>query len=572
MNGGGGRRGAGSRTYRSDISDPNRLYFGDNLNIMRTLNDEIADLIYLDPPFKSNADYNMIFKSPSGVPPPSQITAFEDNWEWTEESVRTYDELLESGTEIASLIRGLKDVIGINDMLAYIVMMTIRIIEMRRLLKQSGNICLHCDPVASHYIKIVMDAVFGTKSFKNELVWLRSGAKNKGSQHTPRKFGSSHDIILFYAKDPKLGYFNPPKIAYTEEELHKKFPHKDERGWYNTNTPIFCEPSLGPRPNLCYTWKGFKNPHPSGWRLSKDTLEKMYEEGKILIDGKTIKRKAYLHDYRGNNMNDVWSDIPIAAGNERMQYPTQKPLALLERVIKATTTEGGLVLDPFCGCGTAVHAAEKLGRKWIGIDVTPLAIRLIEKRMSDAFHKHVEVQGMPTSLDSAEELARRDPFKFELWAVSLIPHLMPNKKQVGDGGIDGKGYVKIGDKKTVYETSTKNRGRKKHTGEIVVVASVKSGKNLNPGMIQALDGAMKPEDANMGIFISLRDPTKGMKMAAANAGFFKSPLGQLYPRIQIYTIKDHFAGKVPKLPPLTDYIGGDLGDRAKATRSRQAYL
>lgn len=564
--------GGGGRRYRPNASDQNRLYFGDNLDIMRVLDNEIADLIYLDPPFKSDADYNMIFKSPSGVAPPSQITAFEDNWEWTEESAKTYSELLESGTEVASLIRGLKDVIGINDMLAYIVMMTIRLVEMHRLLKENGNICLHCDPVASHYIKIIMDAIFGTRSFKNELVWLRSGAKNKGSQHAPRKFGSSHDIILFYAKDPKSGYFDPPKIAYTENELHKKFPYKDELGRYNTNTPIFREPSLGPRPNLCYTWRGFKNPHPSGWRMTRKNLEKLYKDGKILIDGNTVKRKAYLHEYKGNNMNDVWSDIPIAAGNERMQYPTQKPLALLERIIKATTTEGGLVLDPFCGCGTAVHAAEKLRRKWIGIDVTPLAIRLIEKRMNDAFQQRVEVQGMPTSLDSAEELARRDPFKFELWAVSLIPHLMPNKKQVGDGGIDGKGYVKIGGNQTVYETSLKNRDKKKHPDEIVVVASVKSGKNLNPGMIHALDGAMKPEDANMGIFISLHDPTKGMRTTAAKAGVFKSPLGQRYPRIQIYTVKDYFANKSPQLPKLTDYIGGDLRDRTKTNPGTQARL
>ena len=565
LGGGGGR-------YRPKTSDQNRLYFGDNLDIMRVLDSEIADLIYLDPPFKSDADYNMIFKSPSGVPPPSQITAFEDNWEWTEESAKTYSELLESGTEVASLIRGLKDVIGINDMLAYIVMMTIRLVEMRRLLKQNGNICLHCDPVASHYIKIIMDAIFGTRSFKNELVWLRSGAKNKGSQHAPRKFGSSHDIILFYAKDPKSGYFDPPKILYTEEELQKKFPYKDELGRYNTNTPIFREPSLGPRPNLCYTWRGFKNPHLSGWRMTRENLEKLYKDGKILIDGDIVKRKAYLHEYKGNNMNDVWSDIPIAAGNERMRYPTQKPLALLERIIKATTAEGGLVLDPFCGCGTAVHAAEKLRRKWIGIDVTPLAIRLIEKRMKDAFQQRVEVQGMPTSLDSAEELARRDPFKFELWAVSLIPHLMPNKKQVGDGGIDGKGYVKIGSNQAVYEMSSKNRDKKKHPDEIVVVASVKSGKNLNPGMIHALDGAMKPEDANMGIFISLHDPTKGMRTTAAKAGVFKSPLGQLYPRIQIYTVKDYFANKSPQLPMLTDYIGGDLTDRTKTNSGAQTRL
>ena len=564
--------GLGGGGYRSDTANPDRLYFGDNLGIMRALDDKIADLIYLDPPFNSNANYNMIFKSPDGLPPPSQIVAFDDTWEWTEESSKTYDRLLESSTEIASLIRGLKDVIGINSMLAYVTMMAIRLIEMRRLLKENGNICLHCDPVASHYIKIVMDAIFGTESFKNELVWLRAGSKNKGSQYAPRKFGSSHDIILFYAKNPKLAYFDPPKIEYSEAELHKKFPHVDERGRYNTNTPIFREPSLGARPNLCYTWKKFTNPHPSGWRIKKETLEEMYKDGKILIDGDTIKRKAYLHEYRGNNMNDVWADIPIAGGKERLQYPTQKPLALLERIILATTKEGGLVLDPFCGCGTAVHAAEKLRRHWIGIDVTPLAIRLIEKRMKDAFSKKVNVQGIPASLDSAEELARRDPFKFELWAVSLIPHLMPNKKQVGDGGIDGKGYVKIGGTKNIYELPLKKRVKKSNHNDVVVVASVKSGKNLNPGMIQALDGAMKPEDADMGIFISLYDPTKGMKQTAAEAGIFKSPLGQRYPRIQIYTIKDYFAGRSPKLPILTDYIGGSLGDKIKKARGTQTHL
>ena len=564
--------GGGGRKTPPDAITPDRLYFGDNLDIMQALNDEIADLIYLDPPFNSNANYNMIFKSPDGLAPPSQIVAFDDTWEWTEESSKTYDKLLESGTEIASLIRGLKDVIGINSMLAYITMMTIRLIEMRRLLKKNGNICLHCDPLASHYIKIVMDAIFGARSFKNELVWLRAGAKNKGSQHAPKKFGSSHDIILFYAKNSKLAFFDPPKIEYSEAELHKKFPYIDEHGRYNTTTPLFREPSLGTRPNLCYTWKNFTNPHPSGWRVKKEKLDEMYKEGRILIDGNTIKRKAYLHEYKGNNMNDVWVDIPIAGGKERLQYPTQKPLALLERIIMATTKEGGLVLDPFCGCGTAVHAAEKLGRNWIGIDVTPLAIRLIEKRMNDAFGKQVFVQGVPSSLDSAEELARRDPFKFELWAVSLIPHLMPNKKQVADGGIDGKGYVKVGSNKHIYELPSQKRSKKKQPDEVVVVASVKSGKHLNPGMIQALDGAMKPESADMGIFISLHDPTRGMKRTAAEAGIFKSPLGQAYPRIQIYTIKDYFAGKHPTLPTLTDYIGGDLGDKVKRSRGTQTHL
>lgn len=536
------------------------------------LDDEIADLIYLDPPFNSNANYNMIFKSPDGLPPPSQIAVFDDTWEWTEESSKTYDTLLKSGIEIASLIKGLKDAIGVNDMLAYITMMTIRIIEMRRLLKQSGNICLHCDPVASHYIKIVMDAIFGARSFKNEIIWLRSGAKNKGSQHKSRKFGSSHDVILFYAKDPEFAYFNPLKIQYSAEELENKFPYIDERGRYNTTTPIFCEPSLGARPNLCYTWKNFKNPHPSGWRIKKEKLEQMYKEGRILIDGKKIKRKAYLHEYKGNNMNDVWTDIAIAGGKERLRFPTQKPLALLERIITATTAKGGLILDPFCGCGTAVHAAEKLQRNWIGIDVTPLAIRLIEKRMKDAFSKKVVVQGMPASLDAAEELASRDPFKFELWAVSLVPNLMPNKRQVGDRGIDGRGYIKIGNGSVLYETSLKKHSKKKSIDEILVVASVKSGKKLNPGMIQALDGAMKPEDANMGIFISLHNPTKGMRMTAAKAGVFKSPLGQVYPRIQIYTISDYFAGKLPKLPVLTDYIGGELGDKVKIARGTQSHL
>ena len=342
---------------------------------MRGMEDESVDLIYLDPPFNSNHNY----AAPIGTP--ADGAEFKDTWTLDDVDLSWWGEIADSSPGLYAVLEATKLVAG-KSMMSYLIYMAIRIKEMHRVLKKTGSLYLHCDPTASHGLKNVLDAVFGYRNFNNEIVWARASTKNKGAQHAPRKFGTSHDIVFFYSKDGKSARFNPPKTPMTDAEIDKLFPLKDEKGRYNTNTPIFCEPSLGARPNLCYTWKGFTNPHPSGWRLSKERLEEEYRKGNILIDGKRIKRKAYAQDYKGNNMNDVWTDTPIASGKERIGYPTQKPLALLERIIQASSDQNDVVLDPFCGCATACHAAERLNRQWIGIDISEKAAQLVQMRIN----------------------------------------------------------------------------------------------------------------------------------------------------------------------------------------------
>jgi len=500
--------------------------------------------VYLDPPFNSKTDYNILFKTSDNIDSPSQIMAFEDTWHWTNESEMVYGQLLGTSGRIASVIKGMREAIGENDMMAYLVMMAIRLIELHRILKSTGSLYLHCDPTASHYLKIILDAIFDPRNFRNEIIWKRATSGQKGSQYKSKKYGAMHDIILYYSKNKNEMFFKIPKKQITSEELDKLFPFEDKYGrWKDDSHHIFRTPGMGVRPNLCYTWKGITNPHPSGWRLSKQRLEEEYQKGNIEINkkGKVI-RKARMKDYKGENLNDVWADIDPAQGRERMGYPTQKPTALLERIIKASSNVSDVILDPFCGCGTAIHASQKLNRNWIGIDITHLAIGLIEKRMKDAFGIKVTVKGTPTSFESAQDLAKRNKFQFEAWAVTLIPNVLPNKKQVGDRGVDGRGYISLG----------KDKNGKRIDAKIIV--SVKGGDSLTPSMVRDLIGTMSNEKAELGVFISLREPTRKMKEAAITAGYFETPLGEKYQKLQIYTISDFFNGVIPKLPSMIDFV------------------
>jgi len=269
--------------------------------------------------------------------------------------------------------------------------MAVRLMEMRRILKDTGSLYLHCDPTMSHYLKCSLDAIFLEKNFRNEIVWRRATSGQKGSQHKSRRFGKNHDVILFYCKDEKKAYFEPPKKELSADELKLKFPNVDPDGrrWKDDSAHIFSSPNMGDRPNLCYEWRGFKNPHASGWRLSKDRLEEEYQKGniEIVVRGKNRKRgrlvrKVYEDDYAGENMGDFWDDISPPQAKERLGYPTQKPIGLLERIICASTKPGEWVFDPFCGCATACSAAERLGRRWIGIDISPKAYELVRVRLT----------------------------------------------------------------------------------------------------------------------------------------------------------------------------------------------
>ncbi len=470
------------------------LYFGDNLEILRKeIPGESFDLIYLDPPFNSNRNYNVLFKE--GLQDsPAQIHAFEDSWHWTRESKQTFDQLvMKTNASISNLMLALEKMVGHNDMLAYLTMMTARLIELHRVLKKTGSIYLHCDPTASHYLKIVLDVVFGKKNFQNEIAWTyrRWPSKSKSYQRM-------HDVILFYTKNANSDYvFNTlyQPLADITVKIHKGRKQK----------ATFID----------------------GRRLSRDQEE----------------------ESAGTPIADYWY-IPTIAGNarERLGYPTQKPEALLERIIEASSNNGDWILDPFCGCGTTVAVAEKLKRNWVGIDITALAINLIKKRLKDQFglgSKQIHVDGYPKDLTGAKELAKKDPFAFEYWALDLVnavPSQSKSKDKMrgADKGIDGVIYF--------HKNMTNGNGKGKwEYGKAIV--QIKGG-GVQRNQIATLKGDVEREKAEAGIFITLEEPTKPMKSEAVDAGNFSTPLtGKIeFPRIQIITVRELLRGKIPNLP------------------------
>src|SRR4051812_5931051 len=428
---------------------PNALYYGDNLDILRSsIADESVDLIYLDPPFNSQANYNVLFKAPSGQQSKAQIEAFEDTWHWNEHAEAAFDDVMHSGNgDAAEMLRAMRSFLGENDMMAYLAMMAVRLIELHRVLKPTGSLYLHCDPTASHYLKILLDAVFGATNYRNEITWKRTTTHSDS-----RTWSKVADHILFYSRGTTFTW-NIPREMHSDEYVADKYRHDDGDG---RRYMLDNMTSPNPRPNMMYEWKGFPFPE-KGWRYSRETMTKLDEEGRVWYPRKksgeldTTKRpqlKRYLDEMEGGVMGTVWNDIsPInSQAQERLGYPTQKPLALLERIISASSNEGDVVLDPFCGCGTAVHAAQKLGRKWIGIDVAHVAIRIIRRRMTLAFPKVTyKVDGEPADTASAQELFDVDAHQFQAWSVSLIGGWPANAvvsiareaKKGGDRGIDG---------------------------------------------------------------------------------------------------------------------------------------
>ena len=516
--------------------DTNVLYYGDNLKILREhIPDDSIDLIYLDPPFNSNASYNVLFKEPSGKSSEAQITAFEDTWHWGVESERTLLEINNSklvSPNTKDMLNLLTSSLGRNDMMAYLVMMCIRIVELRRVLKDTGSIYLHCDPTASHYIKLIMDGIFGQQCFRNEVVWQRTNSHNAAGQ-----YGRVHDILLFYTKGTKYTW-NATTTPYSPAQA-KRY-HRDEQGRLYTGQDLTAS-----RPDSSsgkFKWRGTM-PSPSrGWGYSEEQLEKWWTEGKILTKRDGTPRmdglKVYLDEMPGKPLQSVWTDISRIANtsSERLGYPTQKPITLLERIIQASSNENDIVLDPFCGCGTAIIAAQKLNRKWIGIDVTHLAIGVMKYRLNNIFPNiKFIVKGEPEDLEGAKELARQNKYEFQWWAVSKIggqPY--GDKKKGADTGIDGYLYF------TDY-TTDKNKVKK-------AIISVKAGGQVHSSMIRDLGHVIDREKADFGIFITLEKPTEPMVKESATKGFYSSQSGNNYQRIQILTVEDIMQGKKPNIP------------------------
>jgi DNA modification methylase len=519
----------------------NTLYYGDNLEVLRKyFPNECVDLIYLDPPFNSKADYNILFKEATGEVSAAQIQAFSDFWHWDKIAEQTYLEIQED-PNLTDMIQFLHAHLGRNDMLAYLVMMTMRLKELHRVLKPTGSLYLHCDPTASHYLKIVMDKVFGVRSFRNEIVWRRSfthGDTKQGAKH----FGRCTDSLLFYVKTDSATW-NPRYTPYSDIALKRDYKYTEE----GTDRVYRLAPVDGPggasKGNPYYEFLGVKG----YWRFSQEKMQKLYEEKKIVRSstGKSLSQKMYLDEAKGRPVDNLWDDINRISptSSERLGYPTQKPQALLERLVQASSNEGDLVLDPFCGCGTAIMAAHKLKRRWIGIDITHLAISLIRARLKEihvSVNKDYKIIGEPADFESARELAQTNPYQFQWWALSLIdarPAGQPNGNQQGkkgaDKGIDG--WL------TFREAENINLQR--------IAVQVKGGTHIGAQIVRDLIGTVQSTKSAMGILITLYEPTEQMKQAAMEAEYYESKTwGHKYPKIQILTIPELLKSSKPILP------------------------
>jgi site-specific DNA-methyltransferase (adenine-specific) len=519
-------------TTRSNV-----LYYGDNLEVLRKyVRDETVDLIYLDPPFNSKADYNILFKESTGEQSTAQIQAFSDFWHWDSASRDAYGYLTsnEVDNRVANVAEALHRILGKNDMSAYLFMMTTRLLELHRVLKSSGSLFLHCDPTASHYLKLALDAVFLPNNFRNEIVWRRSHPKG----HAFTRFANDHDCILVYAKDARNVKW---KMSYKKYDANAppppQYTHRDPDGrWYTLDNLLNPNPN---RPNLTYEFKGITRV----WRWTKARMLEEDKKGRIVMPegGKVPRYKRYLDEQEGIPIDDFWDDIDYVKGDERLGYPTQKPLALLERIIEAATEEGDQILDPFCGCGTAIVAAEKLERNWIGIDITYLAINLVKNRLKDSFPQaRFLVEGEPRDLGAARELSK-NRYQFQWWALSLVGARpvgsTPSQPTVGkkgrDEGIDGwLRFAGMGE------------------GQIErIVAQVKSG-HVGVKDIRELRDVVTRQKAAIGLFITLEEPTSEMtKEAKATDPYVAKRWNREYARIQILTIEELLKGKKPDLPP-----------------------
>jgi site-specific DNA-methyltransferase (adenine-specific) len=493
------------------------FYCGDNLEILTTLNlvpAESVDLIYLDPPFNSKRTFNIVYKDSR-----AQTEAFKDHWTW-EEAAPQYARLLEDSTtptKLKTLLRGLRDLLidDDSDLLAYLAMMAPRLFALYGVLKPNGALYLHCDPTASHYLKVILDAVFGVGSFTNEVIWQRTNVHSDAKRWSPVS-----DTLLYYCKGRSFTW-NAIYVPHSDEYVASKYRHQDPDGRrYRLDNMT----SPNPRPNMMYEWRGHASP-PNGWRFSKETMTELHAAGRIWYPDSKAKRpqyKRYLDEMTGTLLGNVWTDIdPInSRAAERLGYPTQKPLTLLERIINASSNKGDLVLDPFCGCGTTIEASARLGRRWIGIDIARKAAEITEDRFKKLELEPPSIEWYPPDVDAALALAARSGLKFEEWVRRKVRAVRRRKH---DRGIDGEAYFRD------------ERNQLTH-----VLISVKGGK-LNPSMVRELRGTIERERAPIGVLVTANEPSKEMKLEATHAGYLSvsDVIGPI-PRLQLVTVSQLF--------------------------------
>jgi DNA modification methylase len=534
------------------------LYYGDNLDILRRyLKDETVDLVYLDPPFNSAQNYNAFFHEKDGTDAASQIRAFEDTWSWNQESQKVYEELTLQPGKVSEVMQAFHTFLGPNDMMAYLAMMAPRLVELRRVLKPTGSLYLHCDPTASHYLKLLLDAVFGAKNYRAEITWKRSAAHSDTKQGS-KQHGRIHDILFFYTKSDEWSW-TPYYIPYDDEYLESEYRHqaRDGRRYKETDltaakpggdveydwhvkrragsderwTADLDDEHLNPKP--VWEYRAVRPYNGRFWAYSKQNLREFAQRGKLIHRKTGMPRlMQFADEMPGVSPQDLWTDIPPISGQakEDLGYPTQKPIALLERIISASTNPGDLVLDPFCGCGTTIDAAEKLGRKWIGIDITQLATSLIKNRLRDTYGEKIEIitVGEPVTPNEASVLAEQDKYQFQWWALGLVGARPVEQKKGADRGIDGKILFRDDPRAASPEQ---------------IILQVKGGKT-GVKDVRDLRGVLDREKAAMGVLISLQPPTKEMVTEAVSAGFYEHKTNaQKYPRLQLRTVKELMEGK-----------------------------
>lgn len=534
----------------------NTLFYGDNLDVLRKyFPNECVDLIYLDPPFNSKADYNVLFKETTGEQSTAQIQAFSDFWHWNTEAKHAYDYLAtQAPSNISDLVTSFYGFLGKNDMLAYLVMMGVRFLELHRVLKPIGSLFLHCDTTASHYLRLLLDGVFGPENFRNEIIWKRFNFHADA-----KRFGRVADRLLFYSKTGDYK-FKRQMAPYKKAYIDSKFTHVDENGRRFRLSDLNPPAERGP----VYEFHGVKR----AWRFTQEKMLQLEKEGKIYAKSKVPQLKRYLDELEargGGAVHEIWDDIPAvnSMAKERMGYQTQKPIQLLERIINASSDEGDWVLDPFCGCGTTVIASEKMHRHWIGIDITFLAINLVKGRLKDHFPTAIyAVEGEPRDLESARELAK-NRYQFQWWALYKIDarpvgstETKPREGKKGaDEGVDG--WLRFVDK------------AEGHYEKIVV--QVKSG-HVGVKDIRELRDVIGKQKAAMGILLTLEEPTSEMNKEVVSTDPYVSPLWKHeFPKIQILTIEQLLKGERPKTPP-TVSLFQEAQQLRKADRTKETTL
>ena len=474
------------------ITPDNTLFYGDCL---RVLTDDIApasvDLIYLDPPFNSKRDYNI----PLGGK--AQASVFQDTWVWSATQDDSLDYVAERDANLYQQLNWLLqfasggNIASGGGLTAYLAYMAARLLACKRVLKETGSIYLHCDPTAGHYLKLLLDGVFGSKNFRNEIIWRKYGGRKNNAK---RKFSTQSDTIFYYVRSPNAKFY-PIYEPIPEREIKKEYKFIDEDG------------------------RRYRHSRGRRYQLTGE------------------QRRIYLDDQPGALIGSLWVERNLqlnTSSKERLGYPTQKPLALLERIIRASSNPGDLVLDPFCGCGTAVEAAQNLGRRWLGIDVEPLAVDLMARRLRDRCGVDPQIRGIPYDFEQAQRLATHAPYEFERWAIRLIPGAQPNFKQSGDGGLDGRAVVASAARP-----------------QPLFGFQVKGGQSVGRPVLDAFHGALTMNGCAAGLLVVLEERIAYRLRGHLGAQERVQLNGWSGPRIGIWSVEDWLEGRRgAPVPPL----------------------